>query len=71
MPKYNFWGKSNDTNEDEMFANRCVMSDGIRDWYNGDEYVYSVLRNGTVVKDGPHIEGHEDTDWEKGTNNHR
>ena len=71
MPKYSFWGKSSDTNEDEMFANRCVMSDGIRDWYNGDEYVYSVLRNGTVVKDGPHIEGHEETDWEKGTNNHR
>ena len=72
MPKYPFWGKANpEADDNAMFANRCVMSDGVRDWYNGSEYVYSVLRNGTVVKDGPRIEGHEETDFEKGTNNHR
>jgi hypothetical protein len=78
MPKYNFWSKNtNDdlpedwSDESKYFANRSVSSGGTRDWYNGSEYVYTHHKDGRITTDGPHIEGHEETDFEKGTNNHR
>jgi hypothetical protein len=71
MGLFNFW-KNTEKEETEraLWANRCVSSEGTRDWYNGSRYVYTHHKDGSITTDGPYIEGHEQTDWQEGPHNY-